>query len=69
MTGYVYLGDRLTAGYLRGGVCEAVRRTDGKCIRGRNGSMLVRFEWGETAVVMGRLLRKLKGAEAPEEQP
>lgn len=57
---YIYLGDRLTDPALRGAPCSAVRRPDNKCIRGRNGSMLVRFEDGTLAVVIGRLLRKVK---------
>ena len=35
-------------------------RPDGKCIRGKNGNMLVEFETGEKVVVLGRLLRKAK---------
>jgi hypothetical protein len=31
---------------------------DGKCIRGKNGSMLVAFEDGTKHVIVGRLLRK-----------
>lgn len=54
---YRYLGDRLTSRDLKGKGCEAVRRPDGKCIRGRNGSMLVSFN-GVQTVVIGRLLRK-----------
>lgn len=57
---YRYLGDRHTDPALRQGACRAVRRADGKCIRGRNGSMLVRFETGALCVVMGRLLRKIR---------
>lgn len=57
---YRYLGDRLTDLKYKGAACEAVRRADGKCIRGKNGSMLVRFVNGETANVIGRLLRKIK---------
>jgi hypothetical protein len=38
----------------------AVRRADGKCIRGKNGSMLVQFEDGRKMVVVGRLLRKVE---------
>jgi hypothetical protein len=57
---YTYLGDRLTDESLKGQRCEAVRRGDGKCIRGKNGSMLVRFEDGSTHVVLGRRLRKLR---------
>lgn len=37
---YIYLGDRLTRPELRRMPCRAVRRSDGKCIRGRNGNML-----------------------------
>lgn len=56
---YVYRGDRLTMGWLRGRRCEAVRRVDGKCIRGKNGNMLVTFTSGEMVVVLGRQLRKV----------
>ena len=57
---YRYLGDRITDSLLRGNKCRAVRRTDGKCIRGVNGSMLVEFtDLGFRAVVLGRLLRKI----------
>ncbi|WP_234733618.1 hypothetical protein [Tellurirhabdus bombi] len=55
---YLYLGDRLTDPALKGQRCTAVRRADGKCIRGKNGSMLVRFESGRVVAVIGRLLRK-----------
>jgi hypothetical protein len=54
---YVYLGDRNTRPDLRRSHCYAVR-INGKCIRGKNGSMLVRFEDGKTHVITGRLLRK-----------
>jgi hypothetical protein len=57
---YKYLGDRLSDTKYRNALCSAVRRTDGKCIRARNGSMLVRWEDGNIGVVIGRLLRKLK---------
>lgn len=56
---YKYLGDRFTDEKLRGQECTAVRRPDGKCIRGKNGSMLVSFS-GKKVNVIGRLLRKLK---------
>lgn len=59
MNEYTYLGDRFTALELKGAECRAVRRPDGKCIRGRNGSMLVSFN-GVQHVVIGRLLRKIK---------
>lgn len=55
---YRYLGDRFTDEKLRGAICEAVRRKDGKCIRGKNGSMLVEFN-GKKVNVIGRLLRKV----------
>ncbi len=54
---YKYLGDRLTDNALKKAECIAVRRPDGKCIRGRNGAMLVSFN-GIKHVVIGRLLRK-----------
>ncbi|WP_420146558.1 hypothetical protein [Spirosoma sp.] len=56
---YIYLGDRMTDPTLKGQLCSAVLRDDGKCIRGRNGNMLVTFDDGRTAVVISRLLRKL----------
>jgi len=56
---YKYLGDRLTAAEYKGQTCEAVHRADGKCIRGKNGSMLVSFN-GRQVVVIARLLRKIK---------
>lgn len=59
MNEYVYLGDRFTDPELKGKPCKAVRRDSGKCIRGKNGSMLVSFD-GNKTVVIGRLLRKIK---------
>jgi hypothetical protein len=59
---YTYLGDRNTDPALKGASCSAVRRRDGKCIRGKNGSMLVALENGQKMVVMGRLLRKVRRA-------
>ena len=56
---YNYLGDRMTDPALKGATCTAVRRTDGKCVRGRNGSMLLFFKSGRVVVVIGRLLRKV----------
>ncbi|WP_224999546.1 hypothetical protein [Cesiribacter sp. SM1] len=58
MRAYVYLGDRQTDPSLNGRPCYAVLRKDGKCIRGKNGTMLVSFENGRLATVIGRLLRK-----------
>jgi hypothetical protein len=57
---YRYLGDSMTDPALKGVNCSAVLRTDGKCIRGKNDSMLVEFAGGRQAVVIGRLLRKNK---------
>lgn len=54
---YIYLGDRNTAESLKGHGCSAIRR-GGKCVRGRNGNMLVQFEDGSKQVVVARLLRK-----------
>lgn len=59
MSDYIYLGDRFTDPKLKGKECSAVRRKDGKCIRGKNGSMLVIFD-NVRHVVIGRLLRKIK---------
>lgn len=64
MTTYIYRGDALTDPALKGRRCEAVRRADGKCIRGKNGNMLVRFDCGRVAVVLGRQLRKVAEAVA-----
>ena len=55
---YIYLGDRHTDSLLRKQPCRAVRR-NGKCIRGKNGAMLVAFADGSKRVIVGRLLRKL----------
>lgn len=67
---YVYLGDRWTRPELRGATCRAVRRADGRCIRGRNGSMLVQIVTsdgtpGPTHVVVGRRLRRLPVSPSP----
>jgi hypothetical protein len=56
---YTYLGDRFTDPVFKGQECQAVRRPDGKWIRGKNGNMLVSFN-GKPAVVIARLLRKIK---------
>lgn len=59
MSVYKYLGDRFTDPALKGKPCSAVRRPDGKCIRGKNSNMLVVFD-GKPVVVLARLLRKIK---------
>ncbi|QDK79574.1 hypothetical protein EXU85_13565 [Spirosoma sp. KCTC 42546] len=56
---YKYLGDRMTDPALKGLSCRAVLQEDNKCIRGRNGSMLVQFDSGPIVHVIGRLLRKM----------
>lgn len=58
MSQYIYLGDRYTNPALKKKPCEAVKK-NGKCIRGRNGNMLVSFS-GKPVVVLARLLRKTK---------
>jgi len=58
MSSYIYMGDRFTDEGLRRKLCTAVRRQDGKCIRGKNGTMLVEFQ-GTKVVIIGRLLRKI----------
>jgi len=55
---YKYLGDRFTSTSLKGKTCTAIRRANGKCIRGKNGNMLVEFD-GVKVNVVGRLLRKI----------
>ncbi len=59
MTEYIYHGDRFTDPALKNKQCSAVRRQDGKCIRGKNGNMLVEFE-GVRVNVIARQLRKIK---------
>jgi hypothetical protein len=54
---YIYLGDRNTDPSLKKMECIAVLRPDGKCIRGKNGSMMVEVN-GTKMIVTGRLLRK-----------
>jgi len=57
MTEYFYLGDKLTDLSLKNRSCYAVRRKDGKCIRGKNGNMLVEID-GIRVNIIGRRLRK-----------
>ena len=56
MAEYVYLGDRFTRPELKGAVCDAVRR-NGKCVRSRMGTMLVKFAHGRENVLARRLRR------------
>lgn len=57
MADYTYIGSKITDEAYKGKQCNAVRRRDGKCIRGKNGSMLVEFN-GVKVNVIGRLLRR-----------
>lgn len=57
MSEYIYLGDRSTDPKYKGKECSAIRTIDGKCLRGKNGSMLVSFN-GDLVVVIARLLRR-----------
>lgn len=56
---YQYLGDKQTDARRKKSLCSAVRNERGKCVRGKNGNFLVRFEDGTESVVVGRLLRKI----------
>jgi hypothetical protein len=56
---YNYIGDRNTEAGIKGKSCTAVLNKSGKCIRGRNGNMLVVFDDGVKKVVVARLLRKI----------
>jgi hypothetical protein len=56
---YIYRGDKLTSPELKGKSCKAIRRSNGKCIRGRNSNMLCDFD-GVKVVVLARMLRKIK---------
>lgn len=57
---YIYKGDKLArlSSPFAGQECSALRRPNGKCIRGKNGNMLVHFN-GEAVVVPARQLRKV----------
>jgi hypothetical protein len=59
MSEYIYRGDLFTDDQFKGKECSAVRRPDGKCIRGKNGSMLVEFN-RKKVNVLARQLRKIK---------
>jgi len=55
---YIYRGDRYTDVKYKMQVCQPVLTSTGKCIRGKNGNMLVSFRSG-TVVVLARQLRRL----------
>ena len=58
--GYIYLyrGDRYTDGKYKLQPCLPVLSNTGKCIRGKNGNMLVSFQSG-SCIVLARQLRRL----------
>lgn len=58
MTKYLYSGDRFTRSELKGQTCQAVKKPNGKCIRGHNSNILVEFD-GIKVVILARRLRKL----------
>ena len=55
---YIYRGDRYTDFQYKMQPCLPVLTSTGKCIRGKNGNMLVSFQSG-TVVVLARQLRRL----------
>jgi hypothetical protein len=55
---YLYRGDRYTDVQYKMKPCLPVLTSTGKCIRGKNGNMLVSFQSG-TVVVLARQLRRL----------
>ena len=59
MADYIFRGDRLKDPNIKGAQCSAIRRPDGKCIRGKNSNMMVQFENGVKVVVLARQLRKI----------
>lgn len=59
MTTYTYIGDKHTDPALLATTFTAIRRANGKCIRGKS-NMLVQGSDGRAYVVLGRLLRKVK---------
>ena len=59
---YIYHSDKLAKieSEYAGKECKAVRRKNGKCIRGRNSNMLVEFENGDQVTIPARMLRKIR---------
>jgi len=68
MNDYIYLGDRYTDEQLKNSECNAVRNHDGKCIRGKNGNMLVNFPSFGCVVVRARLLRRCDKIGVPKKK-
>ena len=55
---YLYRGDRYTDSLYKMQPCLPVLSNAGKCIRGKNGNMLVSFAPG-TVVILARQLRRI----------
>jgi len=55
---YIYRGDRYTDVQYKMQPCLPVLTSTGKCIRGKNGNMLVSFQSG-TVVILARQLRRI----------
>ena len=55
---YLYRGDRYTDDKYKMQSCSPVLSNAGKCIRGKNGNMLVSFQSG-SCIVLARQLRRL----------
>lgn len=55
---YLYRGDRYTDDKYKLQPCSPVLSNEGKCIRGKNGNMLVSFQSG-SCNVLARQLRRL----------
>lgn len=55
---YLYRGDKMTSSELKMQPCIPVLQSNGKCIRGKNGNMLVSFKSG-TNIVLARQLRRI----------
>jgi hypothetical protein len=55
---YIYRGDRYTDVQYKMQPCQPVLTSTGKCIRGKNGNMLVSFQSG-ICNVLARQLRRL----------
>lgn len=55
---YLYRGDRYTDGKYKLQPCSPVLSNAGKCIRGKNGNMLVSFQSG-SCIILARQLRRL----------
>lgn len=60
MEGYIYIyrGDRLTDRIYKMQPCNPILNAKGKCIRGKNGNMLVQFD-SSNCVVLARQLRRI----------